>query len=84
MSAIKKTALYSFDEFCAVIGDDQKADLIDGVIYVASPDNTDANELNGWLAALMHSYVRELDLGKIYISRVAYRLDRWNGPEPDL
>jgi hypothetical protein len=33
--------------FCALVREDHKADLIDGIIYLASPDNTDANRLNG-------------------------------------
>jgi hypothetical protein len=33
-----RPALYTFDDFCALVKDGQKADLIDGVIYMASPD----------------------------------------------
>ena len=48
MSAIPKRPTYSFEDFCLLVKDGQKGDLIDGVIYVASPDSTDANSLNGW------------------------------------
>lgn len=47
--AITKTSFVTFDEFCELVEDGQKADLIDGAIYMASPDNTDANLVNGWL-----------------------------------
>ncbi|HYT92068.1 MAG TPA: Uma2 family endonuclease [Gemmataceae bacterium] len=78
------TAAYTFEDFCDLINEDQKADLIDGVIYMASPDNTDANELFMWLGGLMDLFAEENDLGKVYGTRVAFRLDKHNGPEPDL
>ena len=84
MSTTNKTSFIGFDDFCVLVKDGQKADLIDGVIYMASPDNTDANDLNGWLLVLMRTYARRKDLGKVYVSRVAFRLDDKNGPEPDV
>jgi Uma2 family endonuclease len=79
-----RTGPHTFDDFCALVREDQKADLIDGVIYMASPENTDANELFMWLGGVMDLYAEEKDLGKVYGSRVACRLDEKNGPEPDL
>src|SRR5262249_32474036 len=79
-----RTGPYTFDEFCAMVREDQKADLIDGVIYMASPENTEANELSGWLYVLIFLYLEARDLGKVYGSRVALRLNDRNGPEPDL
>lgn len=76
--------LIDFDEFCALVKDGQKADLLDGVIHMASPDNTDAGEQFVWLITLMELFVRQRALGKIYGSRVAFRLDLWNSPEPDI
>src|SRR5262249_30797691 len=76
--------LYSFSDFCDLIPDGQKADLIQGVISVASPDNTDANALFCGLLALFFDFVEFRDLGKVYGSRVAFRLDGTNGPEPDI
>jgi Uma2 family endonuclease len=83
MSTASKFSFVEFDEFCLLVDDGQKADLIDGVIYLASPDNTGANELNVWLCALISIFVRQRDLGKVFASRVAFRLDDRNGPEPD-
>ncbi len=75
---------YTFEDFCALVKDGDKADLINGVIYRASPDNTDASSLQTWIAALMDFFADETDAGKIFISRVALRLDERNGPEPDI
>ena len=74
----------SFEDFCFLIKDKQKADLIDGVIYMASPDNTHAFRLSKWLMGLLDDYVIERDLGEIFGFRVAFRLDETNGPEPDI
>jgi Uma2 family endonuclease len=84
MSTTSKTSFLTFDDFCLLANDDQKADLIDGVMYMASPDNTDANKLNAWLCALMSIFARRKDLGQVFVSRVAFRLDDKNGPEPDI
>lgn len=75
---------YTYEDFCCMIGEDKKADLINGVIYMASPENTDANELFIWLATIMNLFVRRNKLGQIYGSRVALRLAEKHGPEPDI
>ncbi len=74
----------TFEEFLELIPDGQKADLIDGVIYMASPDNTDAADLEIWLASIMELFVEVRDLGEIYVSRVAYKIGPTRGPEPDI
>lgn len=74
----------TFEEFCARSPDGQKADLIDGEVFVASPDSFHAGTLFGWLHALMSFYVEAKDLGQIVGSRIAFRLGDRNGPEPDL
>ncbi len=84
MSTTAKSSLVDFDEFCLLVQEDQKADLIDGVIHMASPDNTDANKLNGWLYTILNVFARQKDLGQVFVSRVAFRLDETNGPEPDI
>src|SRR6516165_4390738 len=84
MSAITKMARYTFEDFCALVKDGEKADLIDGVIYMASPENTDANDLFMLLGSLILLFAQEKELGKVYGSRVAFRLSKKNGPEPDI
>jgi Uma2 family endonuclease len=76
--------VHTFDDFCWIVPDGQKADLIDGAIYVASPDNIDADEFFGWLRAVLETYVRRKKLGRVFGSRVAFRLNDYNGPEPDI
>ncbi|MBL8798652.1 MAG: Uma2 family endonuclease [Planctomycetia bacterium] len=84
MSAAVKFQRCTFDEYCARIKEHEKADLIDGVIYMASPENTDDNRLVKWLAVLLHLYVEQKVLGEIFLSRVAFQLDDTNAPEPDI
>lgn len=84
MSTAAKRRRYNFDDFCAIIGSGEKADLIEGVIYMASPDNTDANDIFMWVGNVMYNFAEQTDAGKVYGSRVACRLGEWHGPEPDL
>lgn len=80
----RRTGPYTFEDFCAIIRDDQKADLIDGMIHMASPENTDANDLFGWLLMVIRGYARRTKQGRVFGSRVALRLDEEHGPEPDI
>jgi Uma2 family endonuclease len=74
----------TYEDFCWLVSEDQKADLIDGVIYMASPENTDANEVFMWLGSLLDFFVEETGLGKVYGSRVATRFSEKTAPEPDI
>jgi hypothetical protein len=62
--AIRPGAI-TFEDFCRIVREDQKADLIDGVIYMASPENTDANELFVWLCSVLGIFVRKRKLAKV-------------------
>jgi Uma2 family endonuclease len=84
MKTKSRTGRLTFEDFCYLVREDQKADLIDGVIYMASPENTDANDLFGWLFAVIFIFAEERKLGRIFGSRVACRLDDQNAPEPDI
>jgi Uma2 family endonuclease len=75
---------FTYEDFCVLVPDGQKADLIDGMIYMASPENVDAHDLFGWLYTIMRLYVNQRKLGRIYGSRVACRLDEKQAPEPDI
>jgi Uma2 family endonuclease len=79
-----RSGCFTYEDFCALVRDGQKADLIDGVIYIASPENVDANDLFVWLITLINLYVRKKKLGKVFGSRVACRLDDRNAPESDI
>ena len=74
----------TFKDFCEQIRDDQKADLLDGVIYVASPENLDHNELLCWLTILLGQFILERKLGRLTVNKVSYRLSDTNAFEPDL
>ena len=66
-------------EFYKLLPDGQKADLLDGVIYMASPDSTEAkhNDLTGFLESLMRMYNAAKKLaGRAYVTRVAFRLSK--------
>lgn len=75
---------YTFDDFCALVPDGEKADLIDGVIYMASPDSIEAARLFTWLFRLLCDYVEKYDLGEVFPLRVAFRLASGAAPEPDI
>jgi len=75
---------YTFEEFLECISDGEKADLLDGAIYLASPDNTEAADLLTWLTVILGGFVAARDLGEIYTSRVAYRISQKRGPGPDI
>ncbi|MEX2142499.1 MAG: Uma2 family endonuclease [Pirellulales bacterium] len=79
-----RTGHYTFDDFLLLIKEHEKADLLDGVIYMASPESTDDNELGGWLYRLMSEFAKETNQGKCYFSRVAFRITDKRGPEPDV
>lgn len=75
----------SVAEFFRAIPDGQKADLINGEIWMASPDSPRADDLHLFVAGLMRYYVTSRKLGgKAFGSRVAFVLDDRNAPEPDV
>lgn len=78
------TGTTTFAEFLELVQEDQKADLLDGVIYLASPESTDHNDLLFWLGTVVRLFVEERRLGCLTINKVAYRLSSKNSPEPDL
>jgi len=79
-----RPGVLTFDDFCWMVEDGEKADLINGAIYMASPDNLFANALCLWLSSLIALYISKNQLGRVFISRVAFRLDDLNCPEPDI
>lgn len=77
--------LVTVDEFRALVEDDQKADLIDGVIYMASPDTLRNNRLNMFVFFLMDGYVTAKQLaGLVVAGRYAFELSEIRAPEPDV
>ena len=76
--------LATFDEFCTLVPDGQKADLIDGVIHMASPDTQRANALGFFIAYLIEGYTTAKNVGGFtFISRFACKISDFRAPEPD-
>lgn len=54
---------FNVDDFFSLIRDGEKGDLINGVIYRASPDSPRANDICFFLGTLVRCYVAEKKLG---------------------
>ncbi len=77
--------LLTVEEFCSLVSDGQKADLIDGVIYMASPDSLRANKLTGFIQFLFQGFLEARGIGgEVLFSRFAFRLGEFSAPEPDV
>jgi Uma2 family endonuclease len=76
--------LITVEQFYSLVEDGQKADLIDGVIYFASPDSRISNQLTNFLSRIMGIYCEMKNLGEIFSSRFAFTLTRTRAPEPDV
>ena len=78
------TDLVTYDVFRTLVGDGQKADLIDGVIYMASPDTQRSNALGFFVAYLIEGYTTAKNIGGFtFISRFACKISDIRAPEPD-
>ena len=85
MAIATEHGVWTFEDFCERIPEGLKADLIDGVIYVASPDNIEHHDIDMWHTEVLRRYLRKRKIkGRVFGCRVAFRLDDENGPEPDL
>src|SRR5688572_21590787 len=73
---------YTFGDFLELVHEDQKADLLDGVIHMASPESLAHNKLVGFLYRLISDFVEHL--GEVVVNRVAFRISDKGGPEPDV
>src|SRR5260370_34285130 len=78
------TRRLTFEDFGIIVPDGQKADLIDGVIYMASPDNWETGNLFVLLMRLMSDYAEAHALGVVVGPRIAFRLDDRGGPYADV
>src|SRR6185503_14943770 len=80
----RDTPAVTFEEFLALVPDGQKADLLDGVIHLASLDSPEAAEVRLFLTVLLGFFTSNKKLGKMYGPRSAFRLSATYIPEPDL
>lgn len=72
------------EEFFRYAPEDQKVELIDGVMIVHSPPLDIHERLFGFLFSLLTIYVEEHDLGETRGSRTAVELEIDHAPEPDI
>ena len=84
MATVTRTGSVTFEEFCVLITPDRKADLIDGVIYMASPDTDWNDELTNFLHFLIRGYARTKKLVRVKGSQYAFILTEHRAPEPDV
>ena len=76
--------LVTVEEFYGLVPDGQKADLIDGVIYMASPDTRRSDRLGGFIKFLLQGYAEAQGSGEVYGSRFAFELSQFRAPAPDV
>jgi Uma2 family endonuclease len=77
--------LVTAEDFYRLVPDGQKADLIDGVIFMASPDSLRANKLTVFVCRLISGFVEARDCGgEVLSSRFAFELSDLRAPEPDV
>lgn len=77
--------LVTFDEFCQLVPDGQKADLIDGVIYMASPDMRRSDKITKFVDHLLGGFVDARQTGgEVFGSRFAFKITEIRAPEPDV
>jgi len=72
------------DEFVRLVPEGEKADLLDGVIVMASPDSPRSAKVNGFLGFLLLGYARTKQLGEVFGPRSAFALSDIYAPEPDI
>lgn len=72
------------DEFFKYAPEEQKAELIDGVMIVSPPPLDVHERIQGFLFTLIRLYAESLDLGEVRGSRTAVRLDDLYVVEPDV
>ncbi len=77
--------LLTVEEFNSLVSDGQKADLIDGVIYMASPESRRANKLTGFVYRLLQGFLEARGIGgDVLFSRYSFTLNEFSAPEPDV
>ncbi len=77
-------SLVTLNEFKRLLKDGEKADLVDGVMVMASPASRKHERLFNFLYTLINMFVQIRELGEVYGSRTLIELDDKNGYEPDI
>ena len=82
--AIRGTDVCTFHDYLNMVDEHQKAHLLEGLVIMESPATARHEELQSFLSILLGTFVAERQLGKVYGSRMAFKLSGYNGVEPDL
>lgn len=78
------SSLLTLEQFKRLVNEGMKADLINGVMIVATPASYTHERLFNFLMRLIGDYVEAKDLGVILGSRTLVEVSPWSGYEPDL
>jgi Uma2 family endonuclease len=73
----------TYAEFCARVHE-QKADLIDGEIIMASPARIKHEDDVDFWKYILKCFTKKKKLGKVMGSRVAMKVSEHDAPEPDI
>jgi Uma2 family endonuclease len=80
----RPSSLLTLEQFKRLVRDGMKADLINGVMIVATPASYTHERLFGFLMTFLNLYVEERGLGVILGSRSLVEVGPRSGYEPDL
>ena len=81
---VSTTDPVSFEQYLDWLTEENKADLINGVIYMQSPPSYRHEKIFGFLFPLLQVYVVRKQLGIVLGSRTAIKFSEHNGTQPDL
>jgi len=84
LSRVEVAERMTAEEFFRRAPETQKAELIDGVMIMASPPTDRHEKLQIFLLRLISEYVEQLDLGEVRGSRTAVALAEDQVAEPDV
>lgn len=69
----------SEEEFWEMSNEDTDFELLDGVLYINSPANTEHEEIFKYLLFIFSFYLEAIEAGKVFGSRLVMRLSpKWN------
>jgi Uma2 family endonuclease len=78
MSNVLEAARYKLkltpEEFFEIVGEDDKAELIDGEVIVASPAGVQHGYIQRFLLTILNLFVRGHQLGEVFGEQIAMRL----------
>lgn len=74
----------SFEQYLDWLTEENKADLINGVIYMQSPPADRHEKIFIFLVNVLNAYVVRKKLGIVRGSRTAIKFSEYNGTQPDL